>query len=202
MIQEVEPNEKLVEYYRLSKSLWVDFDSSRPEFIENEEWHYVLSNIEQNIFLLQRLEERNLLNQENNICDCGIGLGVALFDIYQQSKLFTDGKVFSFYGIEKQKSYIEYLNNNLLNYWEGNLNLIEDDIMNQNYSKYNIVYTYTPFKTTEKLSVFYNKIISEIKPGSLLIENKNAGLGLHGVLTELEGIKKIQIDDIVVFQKV
>lgn len=202
MVEEVNPNELLVEYYRQSKSLWVDFDSSKPEFIENQEWHYVISNIEQNIFLLQRLEERNLLSSENHICDCGIGLGVALFDIYQQSKLFTDGKSFNFYGIEKQKSYIEYLNNNLINYWEGNLNLIEDDIINQNYSKYNIVYTYTPFKTTEKLSVFYNKIISEIKSGSLLIENKNAGLGLHGILTELDGIKKIQIDDIVVFQKI
>jgi hypothetical protein len=74
--------------------------------------------------------------------------------------------------------------------------------MNVDYSKYNIVYTYTPFKTTEKLSNLYNKIISEISPGSILIENKNAGLGLHGILTELEGIKKIQIDDIVVFQKI
>lgn len=202
MVEEVNPNELLVEYYRMSKTLWTEFDSSRPEFIENEEWHYVISNIEQNIFLLQRLQERSLLREINNICDCGIGLGVALFDIYQQSKLFTDGKTFNFYGIEKQKNYLDFLNEKLFSYWEGNLNLIEDDIMNQNYSKYNIVYTYTPFKTTEKLSKFYNKIISEVESGSLLIENKNAGLGLHGILTELDGIKKIQIDDIVVFQKI
>lgn len=202
MVEEVNPNELLVEYFRMSKTLWTEFDSSRPDFIENEEWHYVLSNIEQNIFLLQRLQERFLLREENHICDCGIGLGVALFDIYQQSKLFTDGKTFNFYGIEKQKNYIDFLNEKLISYWEGNLNLIEDDIMNQDYSKYNIVYTYTPFKTTEKLTKFYNKIISEVKSGSLLIENKNAGLGLHGILTELDGIKKIQIDDIVVFQKI
>lgn len=202
MAQEVTPNENLVKYFQDSKTLWTDFDSSKPEFIQNEEWHYVLSNIELNIFLLQRLEERGLLLQENHICDCGIGLGTALFDMYQQSKLFEDGKTFKFYGIEKQKVYIDFLNEKLLQYWDSNLTVIEDDIMNQSYSKYNIVYTYTPFKTTEKLTLLYNKIISEIAPGSILIENKNAGLGLHGVLTELQGVKKIQIDDIVVFQKI
>lgn len=202
MVEEITPNELLVNYYQESRSLWTDFDSSKPEFIQNEEWHYVLSNLEQNIFLLQRLDEKNLLKEENFICDCGIGLGVALFDIYLQSKLFTDGKKFNFTGIEKQKNYIEFLNQRLLNFWEGNLSLVEDDIMNQNYSKYNIVYTYTPFKTTEKLINFYSKVINEIQPGSILIENKNAGLGMHGVLTELGGIKKLEIDDIVVFQKI
>ena len=202
MVEEVEPNELLIKYFQDSKSLFTDFDSSKREFIENEEWHYVTSNIELNIFLLQRLDERNLLRNENNICDCGIGLGTTLFDMYLQSKLFTDGKKFNFYGIEKQKSYIEFLNKNLLQYWEGNLSIIEDDIMNQDYSKYNIVYTYTPFKTTEKLEKLYNKIISEVSTGSLLIEHKNSGLGLHGILTELEGVRKLKIDDIVVFQKI
>ena len=154
MAQEVSPNENLVKYFQDSKTLWTEFDSSKPEFIQNEEWHYVLSNIELNIFLLQRLEERGLLKQENHICDCGVGLATALFDIYQQSKLFT--------GIEKQKIYIDFLKEKLLHHWEGNLTVIEDDIMNQDYSKYNIVYTYTPFKTTEKLTNLYNKIISEI----------------------------------------
>ena len=202
MVEEIEPNVELVKYYQDSKSLFTDFDSSKPNFLQDEEWHYVVSNIELNIFLLQRLEERNLLQQNNIICDCGIGLGVALFDIYQQSKLFTDGKTFEFWGIEKQKNYLDFLNNKLSQYWEGNLNLIHGDIMEQDYSKFNIVYTYTPFKTVEKLTELYSKIISEVKPGSILVENKNAGLGLHGILTELEGIKKIHLDDIVVFQKV
>jgi hypothetical protein len=202
MVEEITPNEQLVKYYQESRSLWTEFDSSKPEFIQNEEWHYVLSNLEQNIFLLQRLDERNLLKEKNFICDCGIGLGVALFDIYLQSKLFTDGKTFKFSGIEKQKNYLEFFKKRLIDFWEENLNLIEDDIMNQNYSKYNIVYTYTPFKTTEKLINFYSKIINEIEPGSILIENKNAGLGMHGILTELKGLKKLEIDDIVVFQKI
>jgi hypothetical protein len=53
----------------------------------------------------------------------------------------------------------------------------------------------------DKLKELYNKIISEVEVGSVLIENKNAGLGLHGVLTDLEGIQKIELDDIVVFKK-
>jgi hypothetical protein len=202
MIEEVQPDEELVNYFSDSKSLWTDFDGNRQNFLENEEWHYVLSNIEANIFLLKRLDERGLLKNNNKICDCGIGLGVALFDIYRQSKSFIDDKTFEFFGIEKEKNYCEFLNQKLIHYWSGNLTLIEDDIMNQNYSNYNIVYTYTPFKTTEKLKVLYNKIISEIEPGSLLIENKNSGLGFNQVLLEIDGIKKIELDDIVVFQKI
>jgi hypothetical protein len=202
MLQEVDPNPELVTYFHESRGLWTEFDGSKKEFIEASEWHYILSNIEQNIFLLQRLDERNLLKDENHICDCGIGLGTALFDIYTQSKLFEDGKTFTFTGIEKQELYLDYLNNKLIKYWEGNLNVIHDDIMNQNYSKYNIIYTYTPFQIVEKLKELYNKIVSEVSVGSILVENKNAGLGLHGVLTEIEGLEKIELDDIVVFKKI
>lgn len=202
MVEEVQPNEELVKYFQDSKNLWTDFDGSRQNFLENEEWHYVLSNIEANIFLLQRLNEKNLLKQHNKICDCGIGLGVALFDMYQQSKIFTDGKTFEFFGIEKEKNYVDFLNQKLIDYWCDDLTLIEGDIMNQSYSHYNIVYTYTPFKTSEKLTTLYTKIISEIEPGSVLIENKNGGLGFNEVLSKIEGIKKIQLDDIVVFQKI
>jgi hypothetical protein len=200
MVQEVDPSPQLISYFQESKALWTEFDGNKKQFIDSSEWHYILSNIEQNIFLLKRLEERGLLKSENHVVDCGIGLGTALFDIYLQSKEFVD-KTFTFTGIEKQAMYIGHLQEKLLSYWEGNLELIHDDIMNQDYSKYNIVYTFTPFQTVDKLKELYNKIISEVEVGSVLIENKNAGLGLHGVLTELEGIQKIELDDIVVFKK-
>ncbi len=200
MVQEVDPSPQLISYFQESKALWTEFDGNKKQFIDSSEWHYILSNIEQNIFLLKRLEERGLLKSENHVVDCGIGLGTALFDIYLQSKEFAD-KTFTFTGIEKQAMYIGHLQEKLLSYWEGNLELIHDDIMNQDYSKYNIIYTFTPFQTVDKLKELYNKIISEVEVGSVLIENKNAGLGLHGVLTELEGIQKIELDDIVVFKK-
>lgn len=198
---EIEPNEKLVEYFRISNQLQTQNDGQKIEFYHNAEWHYILSNIEQNILLLKRLDEKELLQRENHICDCGVGLGVALFDFYQQSKDFDDKK-FYFYGIEKQKEYINFLKDKLLIYWQNQLNLIEDDLMNCDYSNYNILYTYTPFKTPQRLKDFYNKIVSEVRPGSLIIENKSSGLGLHGVLTEITGLRKIGIDEIVVFQKI
>lgn len=200
MVQEVDPSPQLISYFQESKALWTEFDGNKKQFIDSSEWHYILSNIEQNIFLLKRLEERGLLKSENHIVDCGIGLGTALFDIYLQSKDFAD-KTFTFTGIEKQAMYIGFIQEKLLSYWDGNLDLIHDDIMNQDYSKYNIIYTFTPFQTVDKLKELYNKIISEVEVGSVLIENKNAGLGLHGVLTDLEGIQKIELDDIVVFKK-
>ncbi len=200
MVQEVDPSPQLISYFQESKALWTDFDGNKKQFIDSQEWHYILSNIEQNIFLLKRLEERDLLKSENHIVDCGIGLGTALFDIYLQSKEFND-RTFTFTGIEKQTMYVEYLNEKLIHHWEGNLELIHDDIMNQDYSKFNIIYTFTPFQTVDKLKELYSKIISEVEVGSVLIENKNAGLGLHGVLTELEGVQKIELDDIVVFKK-
>ncbi len=201
MVQEVDPSPQLISYFQESKALWTDFDGNKKQFVDSKEWHYILSNIEQNIFLLKRLEERGLLKVENHIVDCGIGLGTALFDIYLQSKEFSD-RNFTFTGIEKQAMYIGYLEEKLFPYWEGNLELIHDDIMNQDYSKFNIIYTFTPFQTVEKLKELYNKIISEVEVGSVLIENKNAGLGLHGVLTELDGVQKIELDDIVVFKKI
>jgi hypothetical protein len=200
MVQEVDPSPQLISYFQESKALWTEFDGNKKQFIDSSEWHYILSNIEQNIFLLKRLQERGLLKTENHIVDCGIGLGTALFDIYLQTKDFTD-KTFTFTGIEKQAMYIGFIQEKLLSYWDGKLDLIHDDIMNQDYSKYNIIYTFTPFQTVDKLKELYNKIISEVEVGSVLIENKNAGLGLHGVLTDLEGIQKIELDDIVVFKK-
>ena len=67
MVQEVDPSPQLINYFQESKALWTDFDGQKSEFVDSEEWHYILSNIEQNIYLLKRLEERNLLKQENNI---------------------------------------------------------------------------------------------------------------------------------------
>jgi hypothetical protein len=197
----IEPNPLLIEYYSIAKSLFTDFDDKRPEFSDQQEWHYILSNIEQNIFLLKRLEEKELLRQSNKIVDCGLGLGTSLYDLYLQSKEITNRK-FEFVGIEKNKHYIEYFRKNLINRWNNEILLIEDDISNQNYSEYDVIYTYTPYRVINRLKSFYQKVADEMKPGSLLIENKSSGLGLHGVLTEISGLRKIGIDEIVVFQKI
>ena len=150
MTETVEPNPKLIEYYSISKSLFTDFDDKKNEFDSEQEWHYILSNLDQNIFLLKRLDDLNLLKDSIKMVDCGIGLGTTLYDFYLQSKEFKN-KTFYFTGIEKHEIYTEFLKKNLLEKWNGELTLIEDDIINQNYGDYDIVYTYTPFINKEKL---------------------------------------------------
>lgn len=197
----IEPNPLLIKYVQRCNSLFTEFDSLKKDFVDSNEWHYIMSNLEQNIFLLQRLKEKNLLNKNTiNICDAGIGLGAALFDIYLQSQEITDKK-FYFTGIEKYDSYLNYLNEYLIENWENNLTIIKGDIMQQDYSKYDIVYSYSPFRSPRLLVDFYTKVKNEISPGSLIIENRNKGYGIESTMTMVDGLECIVLDDIVVFRK-
>lgn len=96
--EEVEPHPELVSYFQETRK----FNTALPEsFLEGNEFYNITSNIEQNIFLINRLEERDLLKDSNRMIDCGIGLGFTLFDFYLQS--LDSKKVFSFSGIENKK---------------------------------------------------------------------------------------------------
>jgi len=194
--EEVEPHPDLIIYFQETQK----FDSKLPDdFVNGKEHYNIVSNIEQNIFLLDRLNERNLLKENNNMIDCGIGLGFTLFDFYLQSLSLNQN--FTFTGIEKQKVYVDYLKDNLLSFWNDELNIIEDDIMNHNYSDYNIVYSYTPFRSEEILNEFYNKVTNEVKSGSIIIENANWGLGHCDLLRKIDLLEPIEIDDIHIFIK-
>ena len=194
--EEIEPHPDLILYFQETQK----FSGKLPEdYNEGDEFYNIVSNIEQNIFLLDRLNERNLLNENNNMIDCGIGLGFTLFDFYLQS--LNLNKNFTFTGIEKQKVYVEYLKKNLLSFWNNELNLIEDDIMNHNYSDYNIVYSYSPFRSEKNLNEFYNKVVNEIKSGSIIIENARWRLGHYDLLRKIDLLEPIEIDDIHIFVK-
>ena len=104
MIEEIEPHPHLIKYFEITHNFKTNLSLS--DFTNNGEHFNVLSNIDQNIFLLKRLEERGLLKDSNSICDCGIGLGNCLFEIYLQSKEID--KKFKFTGIEKQNFYINF----------------------------------------------------------------------------------------------
>jgi hypothetical protein len=197
----VEPHPMLMQYIADAQGLFVDFDGGRREFIDHDEWHYVPSELEQNIFLLRRLGERGLTKENNKVFDCGIGLATTMYDLYLQSQEIED-KTFEFSGVEKHERYTEYLKEKLLHYWEGNLTLIEGEIMDQDYSGYDIVYTYSPFKTEEKLMNFYNKIVSEVSTGSVIVESRNCGKGFKDTLTKVQGLEEIEVDDIVVYRKI
>jgi hypothetical protein len=197
---EIEPHPLLLEYIGEANALFCDFDGGKREFIDNDEWHYVPSNLEQNIYLLKRIDELGILPSEVDICDCGVGLGTTMFDFYLQSQELNDKK-FTFTGIEKYTSYINFFNEKLSKYWNGKLNLIQGEIMEQNYSNYNFIYSYSPFKTEEKLIPYYSKLISEIKPNSIIVEFRNKGLGYEDTLLKFEEIERVEIDDISIFIK-
>jgi hypothetical protein len=194
----VEPNSTLVEYYQKAKEF--EMREMLVSKVDGDEWLYIQSNIDQNIFLLKKLENLGLIPNSGKICDCGIGLGTAIFDIYLQSKDL--GKEYSFIGIEKQTNYVDYLNESLLSFWNEDLEIISGDLMEQRYGEYDIVYCYTPFRDVDKLSNFYLKVISEMSEGSILIENKNWGLGEGEILSTIsEDISPIDLDGLTVFQK-
>jgi hypothetical protein len=199
MSEIIEPNPILIEYYKTAKKF-----ETEEMFIsktEDGEWLYIQSNLDQNIFLLKRLDELGLLSDTTKVCDCGIGLGTAIFDIYLQSKEFNNK--FYFTGIEKQSKYLNYLNENLLDYWNNDLQIVEGDLMEQKYDDYNIIYCYTPFRDIEKLKTFYLKVIEEMPQGSILIENKNYGLGERDILTSLsDKLSEIELDGITVYKKI
>jgi hypothetical protein len=194
----VEPNPTLVEYYQIAREFEVR--EMLVSKVGDGEWLYIQSNMDQNIFLLKRMEDLGLIPETGKVCDCGIGLGTAIFDIYLQSKEL--GKKYSFRGIEKQAKYVDYLVENLLDFWNEDLEIIQGDLMDQRYDEFDIVYCYTPFRDVEKLRDFYLKVISEMYEGSILIENKNWGLGEGEILSSIsEDIVPIDLDGITIFQK-
>ena len=195
----IEPDPLLLEYHSMAESMWTQFDGNKPEFADGQKWYYIMSDMEQNIFLLKRLYERGLIKDGAKMVDCGIGLGTALYDFFLQSKYL--GLSFEFFGIESHDPYAHYLKNCLMDRWDGNLELIEGCIEDQEYGAYDIIYSFTPFRNLEKLKEFYEKVAAEMKPGSIFIENKCGGLGMQNMLADIEGLEKIDIDGIFVFKK-
>ncbi len=194
--EEIEPHPDLILYFQETQK----FNQKLPDnFADSSEHHNIVSNIEQNIFLLKRIEEKGLLPNKISMVDCGIGLGFALYDFYLQSLEFNND--FTFTGIEKQKIYTDFIKENLMNLWNKELILIEDDIMNINYQNYNIIYSYTPYKSKNQLVEFYQKISNEIKTGSIIIENATSGWGHFDILKNIDTLEPIEIDDIVIFIK-
>lgn len=197
MIEEIEPHTDLIEYYRITNTFTSDLTVD--VFSNAGENYNILSDINQNIFLLKQLDNLGLLKQTNRICDCGLGLGNALFEIYLQSKDID--KEFIFKGVEKQKVYVDFILDNLLHLWKGNLSIENTDIMNVDYSLFNIIYSYSPYNNYNQLKSMYQKIISDIKSGSIIVEHANRGLGHFNLLEEFSELEKLELEYITIFKK-
>lgn len=156
----VEANPLLVEYCKkVEESIYLSRISIE-DFSKNDEWHYVQSDLNKNIFLLKRLDEKGLLSNNLDLCDCGIGFGTILYDLYLQSKEFNN-TTFKFTGVEKYDTYIDSFNTNLKSYWNDELNIVHDDVMNHDYSNHNFIWFYSPFKQSNQMMAFIDKVITE-----------------------------------------
>lgn len=198
MIEEIIPHPDLIDYYKVTDTFTSNL--SVTDFTNFGENYNILSDINQNIFLLKQLDELGLLKETNRICDCGLGLGNALFELYLQSKEIN--KRFYFTGIEKQKVYVDFILENLSHLWKDNLNLVNSDIMNIDYLNFDIIYSYSPFNNYQQLRSLYQKVISEISPGSIIVEHANFGLGHFNLLEEFTELQKIELEQIYVFKKI
>jgi len=198
MTIEIEPHPNLIEYFNITSTFKSNLTVD--DFTNCGENYNICSNINQNIYLLKQLSELNLLKKINRVCDCGLGLGNALYDIYLQSKEIEFD--FQFVGVEKQPVYIDFIKQNLSHLWGDNFRIVNCDIMEFDFSKFNIIYSYSPFNNYLQLKSMYQKIISEIKPGSIIIEHSSGGLGHFQILTEFTELEKTELECMSVFRKI
>lgn len=205
MSELIEPNPLLVEYYIKVHQLITELHPDLSDFKEACEWHYIESNIEFNILLLQRLSDLGLLpHSPINICDCGIGLGTIMYDLYLQSRVL-DGHQFKFYGVEKFRPYIDSFEINLRSYWKGDLELISDDLMDHNFTGYNFLWIFTPYSTSDKLMSFFEKVICEIPVGGLIFGIDHYRIETYGsdsLKVEFRKLEAHKVDELWCFRKV
>ncbi len=205
MSEIIEPNPLLVEYYIEANKLSVELTKDTSGHKLLGEWHYIESNIEYNIFLLKRLEELNLLPENPiRILDCGVGLATIMYDLYLQSKEIRLHQ-FEFFGVERYRPYIDCFNQNLSKYWNGDLNIIEDNLMNHNYTSYNFIWIFTPYSVSDKLMKFFEKVISEMPVGGIVFGLDHYRIMTYGSAELIEIFKKLEaykLDELWVFRKV
>ena len=76
--------------------------------------------------------------------------------------------------------------------------------MNVDYSNWNFIYFYQPFKVADKAIKFYLKVIEEVKPGTIIIGLNHFQVQTYGdenLINLFKQLKFHKIDDIVIFQK-
>lgn len=145
---------------------------------------------------IQALLNKGLIttNQSLEICDIGFGLGTSLFNLKTQVDCFSFTNV-HYTGIEHNKNLLVLFNQILKNKWV-NLTLKEDDLFNINYNSYDIIYMYSPLRDKKLILKGYEKIISEMKSGSVLYERFNFGRGVDSLLYSLCQSTDVKIEPI------
>jgi hypothetical protein len=171
-----------------------------------DEWSYIEPHYRALDNLIIELHKLGIIKSSYNICDAGFGLGTTMYGFYLESKNLN-GTNFNFYGVEKYKEYIDFFNENLKINWNDNIKIYHEDIMVHNYSNYNLVYTYTPFKNENDLIKLYQKIINEISKDSILMEFIYDGKGFFDSILKvhnnnLDNTKLIELNGRIFLKKI
>ena len=198
----VTPHPLLVQYLQQVQTLLPPLHRDLTPFKEAGEWHYIQSDLESNIFLLRELFERGLLPPHVQICDCGIGLGTIMFDLFLQS-----GEIplqFSFFGIEKWRPYLEALRGPLAPLWQGRLETLEADLVDVDLTPYNFLWVYTPFTDGSRLMSFFERAWFSLPPGGIIVGMDHLRVKTWGsplLIRALETAQFVKIGPIGVFIK-
>lgn len=134
------------------------------------------------------------IDQSLQICDIGFGLGTSLFNLKTQIDCLPFIDV-HYTGVEYNKNLTSLFNQVLKNKWV-NLTLREDNLFNVNYNSYDIIYMYSPLRDKKLILQAYEKIISEMKQGSVLYERFNFGRGVDSLLYSLCKSTNINIETV------
>lgn len=168
------------------------------------EWHYIQGHFDSTKNVLYDILNSGIMPDRLDICDCGVGFGTILFDLYLQS-LDIPNVQFSFTGIEKNNQYNDFTKKNLLSLWNGNLRLIEGDIMEVDYSNWNFVYFYQPFSKSDLAMKFYHKVIHEAKNGTFIFGIDHFNIMTYGsqdLIGDFKKLKYHKFENCFLFQKI
>lgn len=141
--------------------------------------------------------------KSQSICDVGFGLGTSLYNINLQIKFNSVIKnKFYFTAIEYNEKLVELFNQFLKYKWENinvdisekDIEVIADDLFNLDFSKYDVVYMYSPLKEPSLVYEGYKHIYSSMKQGAVLYERYNRGCGVHNILDKFIDDNNLKTD--------
>ena len=193
----------LDKYLQIANHLDCHYDDETEEFRTSGEWHYIQFDLSTVGGIIKEIDDIGILPEKVSACDCGLGLGTIFYYLYLQSKEL--GKSFKFTGVEKQIKYIDFLNRNLLHLWEGNLQIIHSDLMDCDFSEWNLIWFFQPFKWAVKAMPFYHKVITEVQSGAIIIGLDAWNIRTYGdekLILEFNKLEYYKVGGLQVYRKI
>lgn len=144
-----------------------------------------IEGIQKNYYgMFEALYNKDLIKEKTKIIDIGCGVCSTLYNLSKQFKYYKAD--IECYGVEYNKELIKLFQKYLYNLWDDTkLSLFTQDLFEHNYSEYDLILCFTPFKKEEDLEKTYTKVFNEMKPGALFFENWDAGKGKNDVLLNM-----------------